>query len=943
MKILKVNTPYKPKLITAFTLCSLLSLTVSPIAFANTDSVYMQEVNSYLKQGQNKSAIIVLKNALQKNSEDGSARLALGKIYLTLGDTTAAEKEVNEAHRLNPEHHETSIILARTLLQNRKFKELKTLLSDTEGWPPELITEAYTLQATASIFYGDIPHAEKMLAQATQLNPDKPVVLFAEALLQAQTNNPKQANKYLEQLFLLEPDHIQGLLLQSELAMANQEYALAINALQKITTTQSHIGIANIKLAQALIAVNKPEEAEQQLVKVLTISPEEPSANALLAKIKFSRKNYDEAAQHAEASLLYSENDLESLYIAAASYYVNQRYEAAYNQINKVLERIPSQVEALKLKAAIALKLGLTEEATTTLSQINSEQFIQSDDELLVAAGLASLQKKDYVLSQRLLKQASDLNSNDPRVNLGQASIAAKKGDNNTVIAELLSAIEKKPDSQQAKIALILTYIQNKQPAQALQYAQQFTQDYPENPNGATLEGLSYIMLEDFENAEAAFNKALSIEPGNPNASHNLAALITKQDNDTKKIRTIHEEVIKHHPDDTASLTELAILNQQAGEYEKATQQLEHTVKTNSEALRPRLILSALYLKQNKPAQSLAISSQALKANPDNADLLILTGSAKRMNGQPDLAIADFKKASELTPENITTHYLLGQLYEETNQLKRAEEAVKKALSLQPGHLGALFTQGRIALKSGDINSANVIAQQLQQAAPDNSFIIELQAQIAQANKQPDKAADLYREVLKTRETNFINIKLASALWDSEKKTEALSTLTEWLKQYPDDVLSMNVLANFYLLDKQFDNAITQFIHIVKLTPGNAVAHNNLAWLLLERNDVNAAYTHAQKANDLAPNDPQIMDTLGIALLKKGDFSIAEPLLADASALLPQNIDIQFHLAQANSETGKLEKAEEILTKILSPEFESISFSEREEARELLHKIKKQK
>ena len=944
MKILKNTTQYKKK-ITALTLCSLLSLAAFPVASANTDSAYMQEVNSYLKQGKNQSAIIVLKNALQKNPNDASARLALGKIYLTQGNISAAEKEIHEAHRLHPEDHEASIALARTLLQNRKFKELKTLLSDTEGWPQELIIEAYTIQAHASIYYGDIPHAVKMLSQATQLNPNKPVVLFTNALLQAQINEPVLAKKYLAQLFLLEPEHAQGLLLQGELAMASQEYALAIQAFKKLTDTdtQSTIGIANIKLAKALLAVNKPEEAEQQLEKVLAVLPEEPTANALQAKIEFSRKHYAKAAQHAEANLLYSKNNLESLYIAAASYYAEKRYETAYSQINKVLERIPNHAEALKLKAATALKLGLTEEATATLSQINSETFKQRDNELLVAAGLVSIQDKNFDLGKRFLKQASDLNSSDPRVNLGQASIAAKEGDNNTAIAELLRAIEKKPDSQQAKIALILTYLQNKQPNEALKYAQQFTQDHPENPNGATLQGLSYVILDDFKNAETAFNKALSVEPGNPNASHNLAALLTKQSNNIKEIRTLHEEVIKHHPDNTASLTELALLNQQVGEYDKATQQLEHAVKTNSDALRPRLLLSALYLRLNKPTQSLTISEPALEENPNNTDLLILTGSAKRLSGQPAQAIADLKKLSELAPDKLTAHYLLGQLYEESNQLTLAENAIEKILSRHPHHLGSLLIKGRIALKSGDINLANSIAQQLQQAAPEDSFIIELQAQIAQAVAQPNKAAELYRELLTKRETNLINIKLASVLWESEKKTEALSTLTNWLERYPEDILSMNVLANFYLLDKQFDNAITQFTNIVKLTPSNAGAHNNLAWLLLERNDIHTAYRHAQKANDLVPNDPQIMDTLGTTLLRKGDFSVAEPLLVDASALLPQNIDIQFHLAQANSKTGKLDKAEEILTKILGPEFESMTFSERKEAQQLLEKIKKQK
>jgi putative PEP-CTERM system TPR-repeat lipoprotein len=932
------------RLATAITVAGLLILPVTQAAGASSDASYIKEVNSYLKEGKNNSAIITLKNVLQKDPKDADARLILGNIYLALGDMLAAEQEIIQAHTLNPDDPETSIAFAKTLLQNRKVKELESIISNTQDWPTAQKVDAYILQTQANIYRGNIALAEESLNQAALLAPQTPDVLFNQALLKIQRREADEAKIYLAQLFEQEPDHFKGQLLQGEMAMADQDYPLAIQSFESAIKKQPKIGIANINLAKALIADKQLEKATLQLKQVLDIAPQNSDANALQAKIEFTNKDFEKATQYAEASLLHSEKNTEVIYIAAASYYAMNRNEAAYSQINKVLARNPNHGESLKLKAAIELKLGLTDAATATLSQINNDTFKESDDQLLIAAGIASLKDKDYTSSKRLLNQASNLKSADPRVNLGQATIASIEGDRTTTIAELETALEKAPDSEQAITALILTYLQNKQPDKALERATQFTLAHPENPNGETFKGLSYVMLKDFTHAETAFNKALSIEPGNPNASNNLASIIKRQDNDTTKIRALYENVLKLHPDNLASLIELSLLDQLAGEYDNAVQRLEHAINTTPNAVRPYLILSSLYLQQNKPTQSLTISEQALKANSDNPSLLTIAGKAQQLSGKYDIAIDYYTKAIEIAPEAVIPHYLLGQLYQQTNQLKLAEQSIDKALSLVPEHLGALLIKAQINLKSGNLETAKSIAKQLKKAEPENSYITELQAQIAFVEKDLSTAATLYKEVLSERANAALNIQLASVLWQQPgKKAEATSLLTQWIEKNPADTLSRNVLATLYLQDKQSDNAISEFTEIVKLTPNNSVAHNNLAWLLFQRNDIATAENHAQKAHELKPNNAAIMDTLGIILMQKGDFQAAEKLLTDASALLPANLDIRFHLAQANFKADKKTESEVILKELLSEKHATEIFSERDSAKKLLSDIQNSK
>ncbi|MEH6473894.1 MAG: XrtA/PEP-CTERM system TPR-repeat protein PrsT, partial [Halopseudomonas sp.] len=657
------------------------------------------------------------------------------------------------------------------------------------------------------------------------------------------------------------------------------------------------------------------------------------------ATIGIKQKDYAKAVDHAEATLAQAENHLESLYIAAMANYHQNRFEKAYKQIDKLLVHVPDHNQSLKLKAALELKLGLKDEATTTFSQLNDEAFELNDAELLVAAGIASLQTGDYEQSKRLFRQASSLNSDDPRIHLGQASIALHQGDSDTAIAELLQATKKAPESQNTTIALIMSYLQNQQPELAIKTAQQFSQAYPQSPHGPMLKGLAYVMKRDFNNAEIAFERALSIEPGNPSASYSLATLAEGQ-KDIAKARSLHMNVVKYHPEDLNSLLKLFYFDLQADKHQQAMGWLKQAVETNPDVLHPKLMLAQLYLRWNQPLQALAICEQALPSYPNNPDLLLLVGDAQRLSGQQAQAIYSFQKLSQLAPDQLLPQYRLATLYKQTGQLADASKAVNRALSINPEHLGALLLKGQIALKSGNTKQASNIVQRLEQSVAGNSFITELQAQIAFANQRPAEAVKLYREVLSQRETNEITIQLAYAQWQQPKRQEAIDTLVQWISRYPDDLLTLNVLANFYLFEGQWDNARRQFEHIVALMPGNALALNNLAWLLLQEGHVDKALLHAQQARQLAPNNPEVLDTLGTVLLEKNNYPAAEQIFADAAALLPKDLEIQLHLAQASAKVGKKEHAEQLLTKILSTENSQTPFASREAAEHLLNQLR---
>lgn len=933
--------PTKKLIISAalLVLIGLMALALTHQGSENTDHHDFEMITVYLDQGDHNSAIILLKNVLQKEPDNLQARMLLGSTYLTIGNTVSAEKELSKAHQLDPNNPLIRIALAKALFQETKFNKIPALIADTINWSDKQIAETYTIQAQEKIYHGELDQAQALLFKANQLDKTQPDLHFTQAFLKIQRRQPEQAKTILQQLLSKHPKHARALLLRADIALASQEYKAAILDYTQAVKLQKNNWSAKIKLSKVLIEDNQLDQASKQLKSVLSVAPQHPLANYLQALINLKQKDFENAAKHAQVSLDQTQDHLPSLYIAGIANYRQNRNEIAYRQVNALLRQVPGHTESLKLKVALEIKLGLTDEVTTTLVQIDNDGFGEQDISLVIAAGLASLESGDYDLGKRLLQKATRLKSLDPRIHLGQAALALKQGDIESGIAELVKAVEQVPDSKNSKIALILSYLQNRQPDKALAMSIPLSQADAQSSVGAVLTGVAYIIKNDLTKAEKAFAQALAIEPGEPNASHNLA-VIALQKNDVAKARRLHQGVIQHHPNDLKSLVELFLIDWQAGKYPQASNWLEHAVLSNPEALPARLMLSQLYLRQNKPTQSLAISKQALASNPNNTDLIALIGEAHRLMGQLAEAITSFNKLSQLIPSSFMPHYRLASIYQITGQLALANEALNKALAINPQHLGALYIKGRIALKSGNTKEASAIVQALQKLVPDNAFITELKAQIAIKNKLLPEAVELYRHVLTQRETNFVNTQLASSLWHQNKHQEAIENLVHWTNRYPEDVLTINVLANFYLLDNQLDNALSQFSTIVKLTPNNALAHNNLAWLQLKAGNVDSALKHAQQASKLAPKDPDAMDTLGMIFLEKGNYTAAERLFANAIELQPRDLNMQFHLAQASAKVGAEEKAEQLLLHILSPENNQARFAYREAAEQLLSKLK---
>src|SRR5471030_2345690 len=82
-----------------FLLCLLL-LSISACQRWQSNEQLLAQARQYRQLGQDRAAVIELKNVLQKDPAHAMARSLLGQIYLDQGDALSAEKELRRARSL---------------------------------------------------------------------------------------------------------------------------------------------------------------------------------------------------------------------------------------------------------------------------------------------------------------------------------------------------------------------------------------------------------------------------------------------------------------------------------------------------------------------------------------------------------------------------------------------------------------------------------------------------------------------------------------------------------------------------------------------------------------------------------------------------------------------------------------------------------------------------
>ena len=149
------------------------SLVASLLAGCGSGSpeTMIASAKEFIGKKDTKSAIIQLKNALQKAPDNAEGRFLLGKAELQTGDLAGAEKELRRAMELNYAADSVVPPLAEALLGLAEFKKVVEEMGVKQLTTPEATSSLLATVGMAQMAMQKKDEAQKLFDAALALQP----------------------------------------------------------------------------------------------------------------------------------------------------------------------------------------------------------------------------------------------------------------------------------------------------------------------------------------------------------------------------------------------------------------------------------------------------------------------------------------------------------------------------------------------------------------------------------------------------------------------------------------------------------------------------------------------------------------------------------------------------------------------------------------------------
>ncbi|MBF0461828.1 MAG: tetratricopeptide repeat protein [Magnetococcales bacterium] len=304
-----------------------------------------------------------------------------------------------------------------------------------------------------------------------------------------------------------------------------------------------------------------------------------------------------------------------------------------------------------------------------------------------------------------------------------------------------------------------------------------------------------------------------------------------------------------------------------------------------------------------------ALEQAMTVARPD-ADLLNLAATCHTRLGQPSQAEAAYRQALRLQPNHADVHYNLGNLLQNQNRLAEAETAYRQALDTRPDHANTQFNLGVLLQGLHRATEAEAIYRQLLHLQPhhiDGCFNL---GTLLQAQKRSPEAEAAYRQVILLQPDHLpAHFNLGNLLQGAHRADEAEIVYRQLLHLQPDHAHAQINLGNLLQGQHRPIEAEAAYRHALRLQPDLADAHLNLGIVLREQKAYAAAEAAYRQVILLQPQYVKAYLNLGNLLQDRQRLPEAEAAYRHAILLQPDLADAHFNLGYILRKQGRLAEA----------------------------------
>ena len=560
--------------------------------------------------------------AVDVSPGDLSAQMALAGFYRDRNRLSEAEaifrKAIKDSKNPGPFSG-----LAQLLMQEGRKKETEELLKQAKKDLPNN-SEGYRMLGDFYFANGDLDKAESEYESLYRDHPKDPKVKRNYIQLLILKNRVDEASTLNEEILKSAPEDVDALIYEGQIQMRRNDPAGAIESLGKAIRNDPDNAVAHYQLGLAYEQEPNESSAVSEWREAVRIRPDLADAQRALASTELKNADIDGLLQTAQQIIAAHPNSADGFLLKGIADTVRQKFSDASQDAQRAMQLAPQSpaplvemgnVHLAQKQYAAALEfyqqaLDRDPSSAEALSGVMNTCFAQKQYDKAIAAANAQIGKFP--------------NSSNFYDLLGTALFNGKK-DSSAAEAALSRAVELDKNNVDAIEKLGKIQIGRGATDQALSLYGDAIRQNPKQVVFYVLTGEIYAARQDWDEAKAMYQEALSIQPEQPMASNNLAYIMLEQGGNVDVAFAMAQTARRGLPDSSNAADTLGWAYFHKGLYQSAISQFGEALRLNqnhgvADDATIHYHLGLAYQKSNQLALARQQLERALKLSPNNAD-----------------------------------------------------------------------------------------------------------------------------------------------------------------------------------------------------------------------------------------------------------------------------------------------------------------------------------
>ena len=347
--------------------------------------------------------------------------------------------------------------------------------------------------------------------------------------------------------------------------------------------------------------------------------------------------------------------------------------------------------------------------------------------------------------------------------------------------------------------------------------------------------GAAHFHLGEYDLAQAAYKKALQLNPDYRLAMQSLGKLYaaTGRDRDALDLLIAGIDQAAAPRSRAEILFLVGTLYEKVGDEAAAAASFEEAARLSPDDENVRLALARTCIGAGANEKALAILRQLASRRPADGKLRSYLASVLHLLGKTDEAIDECEIATRLGYEANGIYERLGSLYLAKGLHRDAARYFQKAIDAGGSGLAAYVNLAATYLAAGMYEEAADTAQYAAEFDPDSPRPQKLRGDALQARGEHAAALAAYEKALEL-DADFAPAAIAAAELELDRKNSAgaLAWYERALRAQPDDVTALRGAGNAAYSLKQYRKAAEFYRLLAQLRPEDSPARAFLRHLL---------------------------------------------------------------------------------------------------------------